>query len=125
MTEIFLLEIIEESDDDPCITRDVLLSCLESRGYIDCFILRRQFQIHNIDSNVFPRRRHDIHDMIFLFDELHDIPNGFQIFYRCLRETQDICRGHRIFADDIEREARQSEWEALVIFSVSKASIPA
>ena len=123
VTQIFLLEIIEESDDDPCITRDVLLSCLQSRGYIDCFILRRQFQIHNIDSNVFlwsPRRRiYCGHDMIFLFRELRDIPNGFQIFYRCLRETQDICRGHRILAVNLERNARKSEWEvikALVIF---------
>ena len=117
MTEIFLLEI-----DDPYITWDVLLSSLlEDRGSMDSHVLHRQFQIHNIDSNVLfwsPRPRfycgRDIHDMLFLFDELRDIPNGFQIFYRCLRETQDICRGHQILADDIEMGARKSEWRALV-----------
>ena len=30
--------------------------------------------------------------------------NGLQIFYRCLRETQDECPDHRRVADMIERE---------------------
>ena len=120
MTEIFHLE----TDDDPCITKDVWITCLlESRDYIIGRRVLRQFESHNINTDMFfrlPRRRFYCgRDMLFLYDELHDIPNGFQIFYRCLRETQDICRGHQILADDLEREARKSEWEvikALVIF---------
>ena len=30
--------------------------------------------------------------------------NGPQIFYRCLRETQDECPDHRLVADRIESE---------------------
>ena len=44
-------------------------------------------------------------------DELHYVmyrlgkkENGLQIFYRCLRETQDECLRHRLLADMIERE---------------------
>ena len=44
-------------------------------------------------------------------DELHYVmyrlgkkENGLQIFYRCLRETQDECPQHRRVANRIERE---------------------
>ena len=44
-------------------------------------------------------------------DELHYVmyrlgkkENGLQIFYRCLRETQDECPQHRRVADRIERK---------------------
>ena len=46
-------------------------------------------------------------------DELHYVmyrlgkkENGLQIFYRCLRETQDECPDHRRVADMIEREGK-------------------
>ena len=34
------------------------------------------------------------------------VENGFQIFYHCLRKTQDICPGHRTLADDLESEGK-------------------
>ena len=46
-----------------------------------------------------------------LVDELHYVmyrlgkkENGLQIFYRCLRETQDECPDHRLVADRIKRK---------------------
>ena len=49
-------------------------------------------------------------DML-LIDELHYVmyrlgrkENGLQIFYRCLRETQDVCPDQRLVANRIESE---------------------
>ena len=113
MTQASLADITE---GDPRITRRDILWCLRHgsiiRGYIDFHVLHRQFMSHNIDSEAFyrlpPRINCDDFMTLELFEELCNIPNGSQIFYRCLRETQDI-PWHRILADDIEEKVRKSK----------------
>ena len=114
MTAASLADITES---DPLITwRDMLLFIRRPsmrRGYIDSHVLHRQFMRHNVDSSVFHWLPHiiDCSDrfvMLQFFHDLRYIHNGFQIFYRCIRETQDI-PGHRIFADGLEEQARMSK----------------
>ena len=55
-------------------------------------------------------------DMLII-DELHYVmyrlgkkENGLQIFYRCLRETQDEFPDHRLVADKIESEGNEQRY---------------
>ena len=112
MTAASLADITE---DDPRISESDMFVCIHRQsmeGYIDSHVLHRQFMSHNIDSEAFyrlPPRLYCRYFMILeLFKELCNIPNGSQIFYRCLRETQDV-PGHRILADALEEEARMSK----------------
>ena len=91
------------------------MSCVhQSSRYIDWRILSRQFKRHNVKIPVFNTlfgvtshfNYGSLEPQLVLVRELSDIPDGFQIFYNCLRDTQDICREHRIFADDLEMESR-------------------
>ena len=102
------------SDDEPNITREVMMSCVgHSLGYIDWRILSQQFERYNVMGHDFffynlEERcyfKYDFRGVQFLVEELRQIENGLQIFYNCLRDTQDICHGHRILADDLELEA--------------------
>ena len=118
MTTFFLPDFYE---DDPYITWSMIFSCLhESSGYIETHILSRQFKRHDIYIEAlhrFPLRRiycssDDMSDEVIMSDlltGLHQVPNGFQIFYHCLRETQDICDGHQILADNLERKTKLSK----------------
>ena len=104
MAAVFLSDIYK---DDPSITWNVLISSLhKGSGFIDGVVLSRQIKSHNvvIDPLLF-----DFRHIIDLLRRLDAVPYGFKIFYRCLRETQVICRGHQKLADDIEREAKRSE----------------
>ena len=106
------------SDDEPIITREVVMSCVgHSLGYVDQTILSQQLERYGVKSNLFrklffhslERRlyfKYDFHEVQLLVWELIRIKNGFQIFYNCLRDTQDICDGHLILADDLELESR-------------------
>ena len=103
------------SDDEPNITREVVMSCLyHSLGYIDWKVLSQQFEGYDEKGCelVFCSLRgisyfnYDSPEVQLLIDELREIENGFCIFYNCLRVTQDRCHGHQILADDLELESR-------------------
>ena len=103
------------SDDEPNVTREVVMSCVgHSLGYVDWRILSQQFERYDVNGRKLVycslgRRcyfKYDIHEVELRVDELEKIENGLQIFYNCLRDTQDRCRGHLILADDLELEAR-------------------
>ena len=91
------------------------MSCVHhSLGYVDWTILSQQFERYNVKGHqvVFPSLKgryyfkYDFRGFQLLVQELRQIENGFQIFHNCLRDTQDICCGHRILADDLELETR-------------------
>ena len=112
MTAASLADITE---DDPRISESDMFFCIHRQsmeGYIDFHVLHRQFRSHNVDSEAFYRLppRLYCHDFMILdlFEELRNIPNGIQIFYRCLRETQDV-PWHRIIAGALEEHARMSK----------------
>ena len=114
-SNVTVASLADITEGDPRITKSDMFFVwrIHRRGYIDSHVLDKQFMSHNVDSDVFHRLPCRIHFpdqfMIrYLFEELGDIHNGFQIFYRCLRETQDI-PGHRILADGLEEEARMSK----------------
>ena len=101
------------SDDEPNITREVVMSCVgHSLGYVDWRILSQQFKRYNVKNLFFHSLeerlyfKYDSRGVLLLVEELRQIENGFQIFYDCLKDTQDRCHGHLILADDLEMEAR-------------------
>ena len=101
------------SDDEPIITREVVMSCVDhSLGYVDWTILSQPLERYNLKSLFFHSLeerlyfKYDSREVLLLVEKLRRIENGFQIFFNCLRDTQDRCRGHLILADDLELEAR-------------------
>ena len=124
-SNVTVASLADITEGDPRITESDMFFCIRRRrmrGYIDSHVLDEQFMSHNVYCNVFHRLPHRIdfrNELMIqdLFEELGDIHNGFQIFYHCLRETQDI-PGHRILADDLEERARMSKCKfALIIMS--------
>ena len=133
---ILVCSISDDKRDEPHITEEVLHSCIGyTIGYINLLILQSQSRKHNIPEYVF----HDILSdtgmtrVNFMLDDeavtqyilyrLGEIENGFQIFYRCLRETQDVCPGHRILADDLERNGKFSGIFITFLLSCVEAGI--
>ena len=51
-----------------------------------------------------PMGRMGIYELYYVMYRLGKKENGLQIFYRCLRETQDECPQHRWVADRLESE---------------------
>ena len=114
-----IFSISDDKRDEPHITEEVLHSCIfHSSGYINLHIFTRQLKKHNIPEDMFDDTWSDTRKtgILFMHDEdeaeymlfrLGEIENGFQILYRCLRETQDVCHGHGTLADDLERIARE------------------
>ena len=103
------------SDDEPNVTREVVMSCVgHSLGYVDWRILSQQFERYDAEGRQLvycslgriSYFKYDFHEVELLVDKLEKIESGFQIFYNCLRDTQDRCRGHLILADDLGLEAR-------------------
>ena len=91
------------------------MSCVgHSLGYVDWRILSQQFKRYDVNSRELVscslKRisyiKYDFRRFQLLVQELRWIENGFQIFYNCLRDTQDRCHGHLILADDLQLEAR-------------------
>ena len=118
MYNCFIMMAAPFSDDEPIITREVVMSCVDhSLGYVDQTILSQPLERYGVKSHLFrklffhslERRlyfKYDSHEVKLLVEELREIKNGFQIFYNCLRDTQDRCHGHLILADDLELESR-------------------
>ena len=91
------------------------MSCVgHSLGYVDWRILSQQFERYVVKGRELVscslKRisyiKYDFRGFQLLGQELKWIENGFQIFYKCLRDTQDRCHGHLILADDLELEAK-------------------
>ena len=102
----------DDKRDEPHITEEVLYNCIGcSRGFVNLHILQSPLREHSdifrdirIDTGMTRMRLgHHKHEAQFM---LYRLENGFQIFYRCLRETQNVCSGHRILADDLERKGK-------------------
>ena len=84
---------------------------------VDFEILGGQFEKYGItEANLLGALRH-MKDTIMpmgekmvhiweLLESLDEIENGFQIFYRCLRETQDGCSQHAIVVNYLERTSK-------------------
>ena len=56
--------------------------------------------IHDMKYTFFPMDK-----MVYvwqLLESLDEVENGFQIFYRCLRETRDGCNEHADVMNDLE-----------------------
>ena len=115
-SNVTVASLSDITEGDPRITESDMFFCIRHgrmRGDIDSRVLHNQFMSHNVDSDVFhrlPTRIYFRDELVIqdLLEELGGIHNGFQIFYRCLRETQDI-PGHRILAYGLEEQARMSK----------------
>lgn len=87
------------------ISKEVCLSCVgQITSFVDFGILLRQFQKHKIFDFVELSLTNNTKDVELMLKMLAAIENGFQIFYKCLRETQHICPGHREVANLLEKK---------------------
>ena len=85
------------------------MSCIdEIIANVDFELIERQFKKYSI--NDYPPLfciMHGMHSpsptmrakLQIVLDQLDDMPHGFQIFYRSLRETQDTCLNHKMVAN--------------------------
>ena len=96
-------------DDEPQITEEVLFS---EMLMIYVKVLVPELKEHGIllDESIM----YSLDPPMETMDELHYVmyrlgkkENGLQIFYRCLRETQDEYPRHRLVADRIESEGNE------------------
>ena len=97
-----------QDDGDPQITRHVFHDCLyKIIKWIDVKAMVPQLMKHRIISG-----EDDLHrvtqgspaqNVINLYSKLGRSKNGFQLFYRCLRESQDEHLGHKDAADVLKQ----------------------
>ena len=80
---------------------------------VNCEVLVPELKKHGILLDESIMSSLDTHMMII--DELHYVmyrlgkkENGLQIFYHCLRETQDKHPQHRLVADRMERKGKNN-----------------
>ena len=98
----------DRRDDEPQITEEVFFSkMLPILRVVE--VLVPELKKHGIlldESIVSSLDPHmgRIDEFHYVMYRLGKKENGLQIFYRCLRETQDECPGHRWVADRIESE---------------------
>jgi hypothetical protein len=102
----------EGSADDPVITRTVYQNCItDICEWIDVDAMQSQLMKHSVIhtpddigrlENCSPNQKRR-----FLYCKLCSIKNGFQLLYRCLRESQHTHIGHKDAADVLERAARR------------------
>jgi DNA repair exonuclease SbcCD ATPase subunit len=106
--------IVQGQDDgDPQITRHVFHDCFyKINKWIDVKAMVPQLMKHRIISG-----EDDVHrvtqgspaqNVINLYSKLSRSKNGFQIFYRCLRESQDEHLGHKDAADVLKQTAART-----------------
>lgn len=92
---------------EPCITKFIYQECIdEICEWIDIDVMVSQLLKHHIVNT-----RDDIHavthgqpsgKMNYVFSKLCGSKHGFQLFYRCLRESQSNHLGHKDAADKLE-----------------------
>ena len=99
----------DRRDDEPQITEEVFFSEMLPILRVNVEVLVPEIKKHGILLDESIMSSLDTH--MDTIDELHYVmyrlgkkENGLQIFYRCLRETQDECPQHRWAAGMIERE---------------------
>ena len=99
----------DRRDDEPQITEEVFFSEMLPILRVNVQVLVPELKKHGIllDESIMPSLKshmHKIDEFHYVMYRLGKRENGLQIFYRCLRETQDECLRHRLLADMIERE---------------------
>ena len=111
----------DRRDDAPQITEEVFFSEMLPILRVNVEVLVPELKIHGIllDKSIMSSLDPPMETM----DEFHYVmyrlgkkQNGLQIFYRCLRETQDEYPRHRLVADMIEREGMNNVIAALMHF---------
>ena len=100
----------DRRDDEPQITEEVFFSLMLPLWRVNVEVLVPELKKHVLllDESIMSPL---LDTGMGLVDELHYVmyrlgkkENGLQIFYRCLRETQDECPDHRLVADRIKRK---------------------
>ena len=99
----------DRRDDEPQITEVVLFSEILPIQRVNVEVLVPELKEHGIllDESIMSSLMPDmgrIDEFHYVMYRLGKKENGLQIFYRCLRETQDEFPGHRWVADRIESE---------------------
>ena len=101
----------DRRDDEPQITEEVFFSEILPILRVNVEVLVSELKKHGIllDESIMsslgtPMGRMGIYELYYVMYRLGKKENGLQIFYRCLRETQDECPQHRRVADRIERK---------------------
>ena len=61
-----------------------------------------------LDESIMYTHMDTIDELHYVMYRLGKKESGLQIFYRCLRETQDECPQHRLVADRIERKGKNN-----------------
>ena len=96
-------------DDEPQITEEVFFSVMLPISWVNVEVLVSKLKKHGIllDESIVssldtPMGRMD--ELHYVMYRLGNKENGLQIFYRCLRETQNECPEHGWVADVIENE---------------------
>ena len=106
MVIIVMLIFQDRRDDEPQITEEVLFSEILPILKVNVEVLVPELKKHGIllDESIMSSlklHRDRIDELHYVMYRLGKKENGLQIFYRCLRETQDECPGHRWAADRI------------------------
>ena len=100
----------DRRDDEPQITEEVFFSEILPILWVNVEVLVSELKKRGIllDESIMSSLDTN---MLIVIDELHYVmyrlgkkDNGLQIFYRCLRDTQNECPQHRQAADMIESE---------------------
>ena len=99
----------DRRDDEPQITEEVFFFEMLPILRVNIEVLVPELKKRGIllDESIMPSvvsHIHTIDEFHYVMYRLGKKENGLQIFYRCLRETQDEYPRHRLLADMIERE---------------------
>ena len=104
----------DRRDDEPQITEEVFFSkVLPILRVVE--VLVPELKKHGIllDESIMPSLdppMGGIDEFHYVMYRLGKKENGLQIFYRCLRETQDECPQHRRVADRLESEGIRTKY---------------
>ena len=103
----------DRRDDEPQITEEVFFSVILPIWRVDVEVLVPELKKHGIlldESSMSsldpPMGRID--EFHYVMYRLGKKENGLQIFYRCLRETQNKHPQHRLVADRMERKGKNN-----------------
>ena len=102
----------DRRDDEPQITEEVFFSKMLPIRRVNVEVLVPELKKHGIllDESIMSSlmsRVRKIDELHYVMYRLGKKENGLQIFYRCLRETQDECPDHRRIANRIESKGNE------------------
>ena len=103
----------DRRDDEPQITEEVFFSEMLPPWRVNVEIIVPELKEHGIlldESIISSLKSHmgRIYELHYVMYRLGKKENGLQIFYHCLKETQDKYPRHRWGADRIEREGKNN-----------------